>query len=330
VLPNANLPTGEEIKNGATIVFDQNEAIQTAPWLNTIDASTPTSRIAAIAPAAAGGVCGDLAVSWGGSDTGAGIDHYDLYVSQNDAPFAIWKPMTSATSAIYPGVVGSSYRFASVATDGVLHSESAPGTPSSPVTAACAAAGSSPPAAAAHISHLSFSPAAFAVGKAATALSAARKTHAKAQHGHVALGSTIGYLLSAPSQVSIAIERPLAGLRLARRGCVVATAAARKAFLAAAAHTLKHKLSAAARRRQLSALLRHARCTALQTLATLTRSGHTGTNQIPFSGRLGTRALAVGAYEARASVVPVASPASTADASFRILAGAAKRRSHKG
>ena len=104
VYPAAELATGATILDDATIVFDQNAPIATEDWLNTIDASTP-SQIDAVAPAA-GGVCGNLGVSWSGTDTGAGIDHYDIYVSQNGGPFNIWQPLTQASSALYPGVAG--------------------------------------------------------------------------------------------------------------------------------------------------------------------------------------------------------------------------------
>ena len=106
VLPKAGLPTGEAITDSATIVFDQNAPIATADWIDTIDASTPSSHIPSVATAPAGGSCGDLDVSWAGTDTGAGIDHYEIYVSRDGGSFNLWQPITAATSAIYPGVAG--------------------------------------------------------------------------------------------------------------------------------------------------------------------------------------------------------------------------------
>ncbi len=345
VYPQAELPTGTQILDNATIVFDQNAPIATEDWLNTIDASTPSSQIDALTPAA-GGVCGNLGVSWSGTDTGAGIDHYDIYVSQNGGPFDIWQPLTQASNAIYPGVAGSSYRFSSVATDGVGHSETVPGTPSASILAGCpaglvpaASKGPSTSSAASpglSISHLTFSPAAFAVGKSATAIAARAsatavfaRSSARKKGAKPPTGTTIGYDLSGSGTVAIAIEKKLAGVKLKGRGCVAATAATRKELLLAAERTLGHRGSAAARKHKLAALLRQARCTALQSLGALTRAGKAGANQIPFSGRLGSRALTPGSYLARASATPATTPPSTASASFKILPASSRKPSHK-
>jgi hypothetical protein len=333
VQPNAGLQTGEVIADGATIVFDQNAPIKTVPWLNTIDTSTPSSHVASVDQARAGGDCADLSLAWTGSDTGAGIDHYEIYVSKNGGPLEIWRPMTAATSAIFPGVAGSSYSFSSVATDGVLHSETPPSTPSASVTAACAAASGpgAPPGSSttgAHISHLAFSPAKFAVGKAATAVSAharerrtagasARK-HRSIGKPHAPIGSTISYTLSGAGDVSIAIERQQAGLKLEGEGCVVASASARRKLLAAAVRRLGRHLSAAQRKRRLAALIRAARCTALHTEGKLERASRAGVDRVDFSGRIGPRALKPGDYLAKATIGSAAT-ASSASTSFQIV-----------
>lgn len=46
VMPKANLPTGIEIRNQATIVFDTNPPIVTPEWLDTIDNDRPVSYVA--------------------------------------------------------------------------------------------------------------------------------------------------------------------------------------------------------------------------------------------------------------------------------------------
>src|SRR6185312_3911729 len=199
-----------------------------------------------------------------GTDTGAGIDHYEIYVSKNGGPFEIWQPMTAATNAIFPGSAGTSYSFSSVATDGVLHSETPPGIAGAATTAACAAGGGGPGApkgssGGVRISDLSFSPAKFAVGRTATAVSAGRRNRKSRPHvGTAHVGTTIGYDLSAAGEVSIAIERDVAGLKLKGHGCVAQTAAVRRRLLASAEHTLK-RVPPAKRKRRLAALLRAAR-----------------------------------------------------------------------
>ena len=178
------------------------------------------------------------------------------------------------------------------------------------------------------ISHLTFSPAAFAVGEGVTALSAS--TSAKRKGAKPPVGTTIGYVLSGPGTFTIAIEQKLAGLKLKGRGCVAATAATREKFLLAAERTIGHKLSSAARKRKLAVLLRQARCTSLRSLGTLTRAAGAGTNHVAFSGRLGSRPLAAGSYLARAGVTPATTPPSAAGASFEILPAVAKKSSHHG
>jgi len=45
------------------------------------------------------------------------IAYYSIYVSNNDAPFTLWKHNTTATSGTFTGVNGDTYRFYSIATD---------------------------------------------------------------------------------------------------------------------------------------------------------------------------------------------------------------------
>jgi hypothetical protein len=73
-------------------------------------------------------------VTWNGSDTGAGIAAYDVYVSDNGGSFQPWLAATPLTSASYTGQSGHTYAFYSVATDTVGHREAAPATADSHTT----------------------------------------------------------------------------------------------------------------------------------------------------------------------------------------------------
>jgi plastocyanin len=87
-------------------------------------------------------------------------------------------------------------------------------------------------------------------------------------------GTSFKFTLRAPAKVTIAITRPAAGVRAGKR--CVATSATHPA--------------------------RGRRCTRALKVATLTRAHlHNGPNTIPFSGRIGRRALRPGAYEATLS-----------------------------
>ncbi|MEW6267852.1 MAG: right-handed parallel beta-helix repeat-containing protein, partial [Thermodesulfobacteriota bacterium] len=112
--PLPGLPTGTEIRNRASIVFDLNEAIETGEWLNTIDLDDPTSEVTA---AVAAPCSQEIEVTWSGSDAGSGIAGYDVFVATDGGPFTLWRQGTAATSAAYVGEWGSSYAFASVARD---------------------------------------------------------------------------------------------------------------------------------------------------------------------------------------------------------------------
>jgi RHS repeat-associated protein len=123
VLPNAGLATNAAIQAQATVVFDTNPALATNAVVNTIDVTPPTSRVAALAPVEHRSA---FAVSWSGSDAGSGVATYDVYVSTNGGPFTPWLTGTAATSAVFVGKVGQSYRFYSIARDLVGNLQPAP------------------------------------------------------------------------------------------------------------------------------------------------------------------------------------------------------------
>jgi RHS repeat-associated protein len=139
VLPKAGLPTGTQIRNVATIIFDDNQPITTdqvdahdaskgvdpaKQCLNTIDAVAPTSSVAAL-PASSPA---RFTVTWAGQDDsgGSGIDSFFVFVSDNGGDFSLWQDNVTETSAVYVGVEGHTYRFYSVANDNIGSAESAP------------------------------------------------------------------------------------------------------------------------------------------------------------------------------------------------------------
>jgi hypothetical protein len=138
VRPVAALPTGTEIRNVGLVTFDplgggetfrtdlsdpHNPASPPSPErqaLVTIDADGPTSSVTALPNELAGP---DVVVAWSGSDAGAGIATFDVYVQTDGGAWVLWLDDTAATSGIWPGEHG----FFSVATDGVGFSEALPG-----------------------------------------------------------------------------------------------------------------------------------------------------------------------------------------------------------
>jgi hypothetical protein len=126
-----NQATGTQILNQARVIFDANAPIDTPTWLNTIDNSPPDSQVL---PLSANQSSTHFQVSWTGSDTGAGISTYTIYVSENGGAYNVWLGNTTLTSAFFDGNPNSSYSFYSVAQDGAGNIEAAPASPDATVS----------------------------------------------------------------------------------------------------------------------------------------------------------------------------------------------------
>jgi hypothetical protein len=114
VMPKQGLPTGTHVQNQATIVFDANQPLATQTWLNTLDNTPPTSHVS-ILPSVEN--LANFAIRWAGTDVGAGVQDFTIYVSDNSAPFVPFVTNTAATSTTFPGQPGHSYAFYSIARD---------------------------------------------------------------------------------------------------------------------------------------------------------------------------------------------------------------------
>jgi hypothetical protein len=114
VSPKKDLPTGTVINNSASIVFDENPAIHTRTWSNTIDNSTPASHVH---PLPATHSSASINVQWSAADTGSGIRDYTIYVSDNLGPFTPWLTHTTSTQATFITTANHTYSFFSVARD---------------------------------------------------------------------------------------------------------------------------------------------------------------------------------------------------------------------
>jgi hypothetical protein len=129
--PNVNSPQGQgsvlwtaaakgtllsetAIGNSASIVFDYNAPISTPVWTNTTDNTKPESRVS---PLSGNQFSMAFLVQWSGTDAGAGIRDFTIYVSDNGGSFTPWFSDTTKTSATYFGLAGHSYSFYSVARD---------------------------------------------------------------------------------------------------------------------------------------------------------------------------------------------------------------------
>jgi hypothetical protein len=121
ISPAPALPTGTQISQQASVLFDVPPATNTDTWTNMIDRTPPTSHVKAL-PAHS---CLDFKVRWSGSDVGSGVQDYTIYVSDSGGPFTAWQTNGPATSATYQGQDGHSYGFYSIARDRVGNLEAA-------------------------------------------------------------------------------------------------------------------------------------------------------------------------------------------------------------
>ena len=114
VMPKSGLATNTAIRNQAQVVFDTNAPIATPTWLNTIDKDAPITHVLPL-PATVSATT--FAVQWAGSDAGAGIRDFSIYVSDNGGAFTVWQDHTAAVSANFTGTVDHRYGFFALGTD---------------------------------------------------------------------------------------------------------------------------------------------------------------------------------------------------------------------
>jgi CSLREA domain-containing protein len=112
--PKQAIATNTTTCNQGKVVFDFNAAINTPTWCNTFDNTPPVSHVTTL-PATETST--SLLVQWSGTDVGAGIFGYSIYVSDNGGPFNAFQTNTTTTSAMFTGQLGHTYGFYSIATD---------------------------------------------------------------------------------------------------------------------------------------------------------------------------------------------------------------------
>ena len=296
VRPRGGLPTGTEIRNGASIVFDENAAIETPVWLNTIDNEAPTSQVTSVRSGTGPG-CTGVELSWSATDAGAGIQDVHLYASDNDGPYGLVSVHSAQTSTTFTGRAGHAYRFYTLARDATGNLERAPAVADVVQAVQACSGGEAAPAPGfvgvvdrtAPTVKAKLTNARFRVGRVPKAKRGARKRK------RVPAGTTFRVTLSEPAAFTIRIIRMTAGVRSGKK-CVKPTRRTRRAG-------------------------QRKRCTRLKTVGRLnTRAGKQGRNNVRFSGRIRRKALAPGRYRARITATDAAGNRSRpARLSFRVV-----------
>ncbi|HWX23270.1 MAG TPA: putative Ig domain-containing protein, partial [Candidatus Binatia bacterium] len=96
------------------------------------DTTPPTSAVAVL-PANS---YPQISLNWSGSDNpgGSGIAFFDIFVSTDSGPFAPWLQRSTFTSSLYPGQLGHTYAFYSLATDAAGNRQAQPDVPDAQTT----------------------------------------------------------------------------------------------------------------------------------------------------------------------------------------------------
>jgi uncharacterized protein (TIGR03437 family) len=126
VKPKQNLTTGTVIRNKATIDFEVGippAPLDTPEVFNTIDADAPASQVMSLVALQNSA---SFEVRWAGSDVGAGVRDYTIFVSENGGPFAAWLSNATESSGMFSGKPGRRYAFYSIARDLTGNQEAAP------------------------------------------------------------------------------------------------------------------------------------------------------------------------------------------------------------
>lgn len=123
IFPKDSLATGTTISNKAYIYFDYNPVIPTPPWVNTIDATLPSSSMSTLTAISRDTT---FTISWQGSDSESGAKLYDVMVSVNDNPYQPVLLASKFTEFKFIGKMDSTYKFYTVAYDSVYNKEPVP------------------------------------------------------------------------------------------------------------------------------------------------------------------------------------------------------------
>lgn len=105
-------------------VAGNQEAAKTKAELTVKIAVDTTKPLSNVSPLPVNAPAPDFTVQWYGRDTGAGIRSYTIYVSDNGGPFTTWLTVAApiqgqipSQQATFPGLVGHTYRYFSIAED---------------------------------------------------------------------------------------------------------------------------------------------------------------------------------------------------------------------
>ncbi|NQU84507.1 MAG: T9SS type A sorting domain-containing protein, partial [Mariniphaga sp.] len=107
------------IKNKAIIYFDGNEPIITNEYINTFDLQAPVTEVESYT------VDGTITLNLSGTDSGSGIDYYEIWMAKGDEGFDLWK-ISKENTVEFRSTETDNYKFYSVGVDNLGNTEAAP------------------------------------------------------------------------------------------------------------------------------------------------------------------------------------------------------------
>ena len=130
IWPKSDLPSGTKITNRGAIIFGTQDTILTNIFLNIIDNEAPNSYIEPM-DSEQNNVA--FQVNCYSNDSESGIYLNNIYVSENDNEYLLWK-QTQNPASLFIGKNGYTYSFYSNSIDNVGNIESIPSTPDATTT----------------------------------------------------------------------------------------------------------------------------------------------------------------------------------------------------
>jgi len=122
ILPATSTQTGDSILAQASVVFDDNAALETNTWSNVIDAGNPQSRLNGV-EIPSDSLAAQFTFTAQDDKNGSGVKQVEVYVSENEGAYNLYAVSHPDSTITFYGASGSIYRFFSIAEDNVGNRE---------------------------------------------------------------------------------------------------------------------------------------------------------------------------------------------------------------
>jgi len=122
ILPATSTQTGDSILAQASVVFDDNAALETNVWSNVIDAGSPQSKLTGV-QIPSDSLAAKFTFAAQDDKNGSGVKQVEVYVSENEGAYNLYAVSNPDSTLTFYGASGSVYHFFSIAEDNVGNKE---------------------------------------------------------------------------------------------------------------------------------------------------------------------------------------------------------------